>query len=79
MPLAGFMLKEITVKGSLSYTHEDFRQVVEVFKEGTEYVDAMVSPPTTDILVLSLRGKFGSGLQNGHEPDCSRRRCSQGR
>jgi threonine dehydrogenase-like Zn-dependent dehydrogenase len=43
MPLAGFMLKEITVKGSLSYTHEDFQQVVEAFKEGTKYVDAMVS------------------------------------
>lgn len=60
MPLAGFMLKEITVKGSLSYTHEDFQRVVEAFKEGTKYVDAMVSPSTTDILVLSLTGKFGS-------------------
>ena len=33
MPLAGFMLKEIT---------EDFQQVVEAFK-GTKYFDAMVS------------------------------------
>jgi hypothetical protein len=44
----------------LSYAHEDFQQTVEVFKEGTKYVDAMVSPSTTDILVLSLTGKFGS-------------------
>jgi hypothetical protein len=58
--MAGFMLKETTVKGSLSYTHGDFQQIVEAFKEGTKYVDAMVSPSTTDILVLSLTGKFGS-------------------
>lgn len=42
----------------MSYTHEDFQQVVEAFKEGTKYVDAMVSPSTTDTLVLSLTGKF---------------------
>ena len=34
------MLKEITVKGSLSYTHEDFRQVVEAFKEGMKFSES---------------------------------------
>src|ERR1700728_2761465 len=57
MPLAGFILKEITVKGSLSYTHEDFQQVVEAFKKDTKYVDATVSSSTPDILVT---GKFDS-------------------
>ena len=32
MPLVGFMLKGITIKGCLSYTHEGFQQVVEAFE-----------------------------------------------
>jgi hypothetical protein len=43
MPQTAFMLKEITVKGSLSYTHEDFREVVAAFNEGTKLLGVNTS------------------------------------
>ena len=35
LPMETFMLKQITVRASMSYTDEDFRQTVEMFKAGT--------------------------------------------
>jgi 2-desacetyl-2-hydroxyethyl bacteriochlorophyllide A dehydrogenase len=34
LPMGTFMLKQITVRASMSYTDEDFRQTVELFKAG---------------------------------------------
>jgi 2-desacetyl-2-hydroxyethyl bacteriochlorophyllide A dehydrogenase len=34
LPMGGFMLKQLTVRSSMSYTDEDFRQTVELFKAG---------------------------------------------
>jgi hypothetical protein len=34
------MLKEITAKESLSYTHRDFREVVAAFKEGIRFLES---------------------------------------
>ena len=34
LPMGSFMLKQITVRASMSYTDEDFRQTVELFKAG---------------------------------------------
>jgi threonine dehydrogenase-like Zn-dependent dehydrogenase len=44
VPLMRWMLKEITLRSSLSYTDEDFRETVEVFSiGGFKGVEAMVT------------------------------------
>jgi threonine dehydrogenase-like Zn-dependent dehydrogenase len=35
IPLLNFMFKEVTMKGSMSYTEHDFKQTVEAFNNGT--------------------------------------------
>jgi threonine dehydrogenase-like Zn-dependent dehydrogenase len=63
MPQMAFMFKEITVKGSFAYTHEDFRGVVAAFNEGTKIFGVKSILIAADELAFSLLGKFSGVSQ----------------